>query len=71
MCPSSCVKARTRMMPCRAPGLRCGGETEFTVAQRLAIAPEIELKIWTWPGQFIGLIAKSRFSDSVVNMCSL
>ena len=30
-----------------------------------------ELKIRMWPGQFIGFTAKSRFSDSVVNMLSL
>ena len=29
------------------------------------------LNICIWPGQFIGLIANSRFSDSVVNMLSL
>jgi hypothetical protein len=44
---------------------------ELAVAQRqVAVERILLLKIWMWPGQFIGFSAYERFSDSVMNMFS-
>ena len=75
MCASSCVKARTRISPCSAPdgSKRCTLPNSASLKGRSRYDLSPFLKIWMWPGQFIGLMTKLRSSSSrgsVRNMLS-
>ena len=72
MWASSCVKPRTRIRPCSAPDGSLRWQQPNSAIRRGRSRYDFKpwLKICTWPGQFIGLTAYSRFSDSVVNMFS-